>query len=138
MKTAVELYKGGYAPRIIVSGGIDVNEHSEDGIHEAKAMRSWAVSHGVPDACLIVDEAGADTRRSARSCAAIARRHGIRKVMVVSHYYHNARVKLAFERQGLSCLTVPARQERPLRRELWYLLRECLAFPFYYLRLGVA
>ena len=51
---------------------------------------------------------------------------------MVSHYYHNARAKLAFERQGLTCLTVPAGQAGSLRAQAWSLLRECFAFPAYY------
>ena len=40
--------------------------------------------------------------------------------------------RLIFEREGTPCYTVPARG-RPLVREVYFLLREAVAFPFYYL-----
>ena len=60
--------------------------------------------------------------------AAWARDRGVRRVVAVSHYYHQPRVKLLFERAGLRTFTVPATMRRRLLKEPYYIGREVLAY----------
>jgi len=41
---AVELYKAGYAPKILMSGGDDIEDH----VNEADTMKKMAVEMGIP------------------------------------------------------------------------------------------
>ena len=96
-------------------------------------MAAFAQSHGVPRHAILIDPQGTTTYDSALNCAVICRRYGFERVMVVSQYYHLARSKLIFERQGLRVLTVPARIGGQVRKNLYQLLRETAALPYYYL-----
>ncbi len=127
MWTAVRLYMEKPSRYVLLSGGVESN-----GLSEPQAMAVYAQREGVPREKLILDEGGTDTLASARNCSAIARQRGFRKVLVVSTYFHNARTKMVFERLGTPCLTVPARY-RPLVREAFFLFRETVAFPYYFL-----
>jgi vancomycin permeability regulator SanA len=100
-------------------------------------MAAAAMAAGVPAESLILDEEGDSTQSSARNCGEICRENGFRKLLVVSQYFHNARVKLIFEREGTPCFTVPAHY-RELVRERYFLLRETIAFLSYLFRPGSA
>ncbi|MBN1419623.1 MAG: YdcF family protein [Planctomycetes bacterium] len=131
METGVNLFRERRAPLLILSGGT-----GENGRSEPQAMAAFACARGVPRKAIILDEDGVNTWRSAQNTLAIARERGIRTVLVVSQYFHNARVRLIFERVGLACYTVPAGDRRPLRKEPYFVLRETVAFPFYYFLRG--
>ena len=126
--TGIELGLEGRIRYLIMTGGTGAN-----GVNEAEVMARFAIERGVPPEAVILDREGVNTFASAVNCARICRRYGFRKVMVVSQYYHLARTKLIFERQGISVLTVPARVGGRIRKNLYYLLRETAALPYYYL-----
>lgn len=126
--TGVRLFNEGRVKYLILSGGVEPS-----GVSEPRAMARLALASFVPESCLILDEGGANTLCSAQNSRRIAEEMGFsRKLLVVSQYYHNARVKMVFEREGTVCYTVPA-QYRRLAREPYFLLREVIAFPVYYL-----
>ncbi len=118
----VELFKDGVVRFLILSGGTDAS-----GTSEPMAMATHAMRRSVPPGALIFDLGGNTTYDSARNCASIARDEGFDALIVVSQYFHNARVKLIFERSGVRCYTVPARPSRPFRREVYFLCREAVA-----------
>jgi len=93
---ALELYREGWTSRILVSGGTGV-----EGVPEGTAMKHWLVSQGVPEAAVIVDDQGVDTRATARNAAALMRAHDLHSAIVVSQYFHIPRTKLAFAQEGL-------------------------------------
>ncbi|RZJ29064.1 MAG: YdcF family protein [Brevundimonas sp.] len=93
---ALDLYRGGWTRRIIVSGGTGV-----EGVPEGTAMKRWLVARGVPDHAIIVDDQGVDTRATARNAAVLMRTHDLHSAIVVSQYFHIPRTKLAFAQEGL-------------------------------------
>jgi uncharacterized SAM-binding protein YcdF (DUF218 family) len=140
LDTGIDLYRRGMVRYLIMSGAVDAGGRSEP-----RAMRSYAVSRGVPAARILLDESGVNTRASALGAGAIARSRGFEEVLAVTQYFHCARVKLVFDREGTPCRTVPTCSlrrdltgappsvpDRPrLAREGFFLLREAMAFPFY-------
>ena len=124
----VQLYHDGVVDYLVLTGGIDANGESEP-----DAMASAAVGMGVAPAHIIIDREGSTTYESARNCVRIANTFGFGPLIVVSQYFHNARVKMIFERSGLECYTVPANPSRRFRREPYFLLREAVAYPYYLL-----
>ncbi len=120
MRTGIHLYKQGYADRLVLSGAG----------REPAAMRQMALAAGVPEEAIIMDDRGVNT---AATLASLRGRLG--RVLAVSHYFHNARIKLAAGRFGLECLTVPAKMPRRLRAEPYFVARECAAFVAYYLQI---
>lgn len=53
---AIELYRAGIAPRILVTG-----DHREDNYNEVGVMRRYLTEHGVPDEAIFMDHFGLDT-----------------------------------------------------------------------------
>jgi len=125
--TGVDLYNKKKVKFLILSGGIEPG-----GINEPEAMAKYAMDRHVPVDRLILDTKGNNTYASAKNCGRLAREMGFKKLLVVSQYFHNARVKLIFEREGTPCYTVPARR-RVFLREGYFLFREAIAFPYYFL-----
>ena len=129
IRAGCELYRAGLVKRLLVSGG------PGDGlITEAAAMREYALSHGVADADIIVDDQGLNTDATVRTVTSLVRRGEVHRVLVVSHFYHLPRIKLACERAGIEVCTVPARQAYVLRQIPYSMAREVAAFWTYYLR----
>jgi vancomycin permeability regulator SanA len=141
LDTGIELFRRGLVRYLIMSGAVDARGRSEP-----LAMRAYAEARGVPAARIILDEGGFNTRASALGSGAIARKRGFKELLAVTQYFHCARVKLVFDREGTPCRTVPTcslRKDltgvvapvgspRPrLQREAFFLIREAMAFPYY-------
>jgi uncharacterized SAM-binding protein YcdF (DUF218 family) len=56
------------------------------------------------------------------------------RVLVVSHFYHLPRLKLAYQRAGIEVYTVPARESYLLRQMPYNMAREVAALWVYYAR----
>jgi len=120
VRTGIDLYQQGYAGKLIFSGGGA----------EPQAMKRMALAAGVPEEAIVLDDRGLNTAATVRNL-----RGRFARVLAVSHYYHNARIKLTGRRFGVECATVPAKMTRRLAAEPRYIARECAAFAAYYLRL---
>ncbi|MEE4274285.1 MAG: YdcF family protein, partial [Thermoleophilia bacterium] len=127
--TAVSLYEEGLVGRLVVSGG-----QGTAPVHEAVAMRDLAVELGVPAEAVVVDLGGLDTDATVRGTGAIFRHDGLDRVLAVSHFYHLARVKLAYQAAGWDVQTVPAAQSYIVPQTPRLVAREVPAFWLYYLR----
>jgi vancomycin permeability regulator SanA len=135
LETGIRLFDEGLVHHLIMTGALDPNGWSEPAV-----MRDYASRRGVPLSRIIVDESGFNTRASALSTGAIQRNRGFERLLAVTQYFHCARVKLIFDREGTSCYTVPTcaagllpGATSRLSREGFFLLREAIAFPFYLL-----
>ena len=53
-------------------------------------------------------------------------------MLAVSHFYHLPRIKLEYQRYGVDVLTVPAHEQRRLRRLPFFIAREVVAIWAYY------
>jgi len=127
--TAVALYDEGLVDRLVMSGG-----QGTAPVHEAVAMRDLAVELGVPAEAVLVDMGGLSTDATVRDTTALFRREGITRVLAVSHFYHLARVKLAYQAAGWDVQTVPAAQSYVVPQTPRLVAREVPAFWVYYLR----
>ncbi len=134
IRTAVDLYRSGLAPNLIMSGGDGV-----DGFNEARVMRDVAIEGGVDPAAIIVDPRGNSTEATVTNVMAIlAARTAAplhERVIVVSQAYHLPRIQLAFSNVGFDVLTVPAAEVQPIRELPLLMLREVPAFWAYYVRI---
>jgi vancomycin permeability regulator SanA len=128
--TACELYHQGLVRTLVLSGGRDPRAP----ISEPVCMARIAREAGVPARALILDEHGATTDASVRGVRALAQVHGWRRVLLVSHDYHLARISMSARRAGLDAATVPAEEPVPLGPKPWFVLREMAAYAFYYAR----
>jgi uncharacterized SAM-binding protein YcdF (DUF218 family) len=121
---AVRLYQRGLVGRVVMSGGVE----PENGLSEAEVMRARAEAKGVPPEAILVDEDGVTTAATVRNAARRMRSEGMQSALVVSHYYHEPRARMLFDRAGVRAYTVPARMSRRLYKEPWFVAREVGAY----------
>ena len=131
VNTACDLYHQGLAPRLVMSGG-----PGDGDIHEAEAMKAYAVSLGIPPEAILLDPHGLDTQSTANNLRSVAERGGprggVESVLAVSHDYHLPRVKLTLEREGFRAYTVPAEIRRGLPSKPYLMARETAAWWVYW------
>lgn len=92
VEEAVRLYKGGYAKHIIFSSGyMNVFE-------EPMVMKAIAVSLGVPQEAIILEDKGGNTYENVKFSSRILADNGWNEILLVSSPYHMRRVDLVFSK----------------------------------------
>jgi len=122
VRTGVALYQAGRVERLIMSGG-----PGDGDIHEAEAMRDYAISLGVPPEDITLDRMGLNTRATVTNTASTGQR-----LIAVSHFYHLPRIKMTYQQAGRDVLTMPAAESRTLTALPYYLAREVAAWWVYH------
>jgi vancomycin permeability regulator SanA len=125
---ALELFKDGSVPLLIVSGAV-----GREGHDEATVMRDYLVGKGVPSERVIVDSDGRTTWASARNTHEIMHQRGITRLVVITQYFHVPRSKLAARRFGIATVT-GAHAKHIEWRDLFSLAREVSAYLHYLIR----
>lgn len=88
---AIDLYKQGYAPKMILSGA-----QKEGPTSNAFAMHLEASRSGVPDEAVILEEKATNTFENAVLTKEIVQAQGFRNLILVSSPYHQRRVYETF------------------------------------------
>ena len=125
---AVELYRQGRFPIILVSGGVAGRGHNE-----AVVMRAYLLEQGIPEDRILVDATANNTYLTAQHAAAIMRERGMRRAMVITQYFHITRTKLALRRFGVAP-AYSAHADIFELRDLYSAPREVAALGYYVLR----
>jgi len=129
VQTGIDLYQQGFVKFLILSGG-----PGDGAFHETDTMRRLALEAGVPDAAILIDRDGLNTKASVRNATDIMDARGLHSLLAVSHFYHLPRIKLSSAREcDAPVYTVPARESRTLIALPYYLAREVAAIWAYYL-----
>jgi len=87
---AVTLYKSHYAPKILMSGGND----KEDNTNEAETMKKIATDAGVPPAAILMENKSTSTYENFAFSQKILTENKLHSVIIVTDPYHNARAGL--------------------------------------------
>jgi uncharacterized SAM-binding protein YcdF (DUF218 family) len=136
---AVGLYHEGYAPLIVVTGGVGRGDTTS----EAIVARRYLVARNVPDIAVIAQPVGRSTRASMTAVGAWLNLRGLRRVLLVSDPFHMCRLRLEARRTSLEAYTSPTESspisDNPVL-ELRYLFAEGLKVPIAWARamLGTA
>ena len=100
--TAVALWKQGYAPLLIFSGG----SSDPQSVASAELMKRSAVAAGVPANAIAVEGASATTEENAERVAELMKARGLVSAILVTSPYHQRRAAMLFEREfGRASLT---------------------------------
>lgn len=122
LDAALQLYVAQKCKAILVSGGM-----GEEGHDEAAVMKDYLVSHGVPAAAVYTDSQGVNTFETARATARLVQEKGFKSTILVSQFFHIARLQLAMKKFG-----VPAAGHVHANyfeaRDAYSLLREVFAY----------
>lgn len=115
---AVRLYKKGYAPKIIMTGGVGDNPPSE-----ARVSADLAVKNGVLREDIIEENKSTSTWENAANASGICKKHKWKSVLIVSDPFHLWRAQRNFTRSGMRASVSPVAAEQwrlqPARRLFW-------------------
>jgi uncharacterized SAM-binding protein YcdF (DUF218 family) len=101
---ALELYEGGTAGTIVVTGG----RQEGDRCTEATASAEHLLAAGVPDADVLREVQGTSTWESLAASARILRDAGLTDVVLVTDGYHALRVQAIADELGLDASVSPS------------------------------
>lgn len=124
----VVLYRQGWFPRILVSGGM-----GEGGYDEAKVMQQYLVAQGIPIEKIIVDSQGETTYFTAQNAACLMKKNGWGKVMLISQYFHGPRTMLAFRKFMIENIYW-SHARFFLPRDFYSVIRESVGYLYYQFR----
>jgi uncharacterized SAM-binding protein YcdF (DUF218 family) len=130
MQHAIALYRAGYAPALILCGGLGNNPPTE-----AEAMRRIAASAGMPADALLLDDKSHSTEENLANAKALMDARGWRSALIVSDPFHLFRAEtiardLGIDAYGSGASNSPTYTAPQLH--VWYTTREAMALVWYY------
>jgi len=108
VKTAVDLYREGLAPRLVISSGFVF------AFKEAEVMRALAIANGVPASAIVLETVSANTRENVVNTRTIL--GSGRTILLVSSPYHMRRALLTWRRAAPEITVIP----RPVAHSQFY------------------
>ena len=130
---ALVLYREGFAPTIVVTGGIGRGDKES----EATVARRWLLAQRIPDSVVVMQPQGHSTEASMTAVAAWLTSHGRHTALLVSDPFHMLRLRLEARRTGLVVYTSPT-ETSPISDnpalELEYLAAEAVKVPVAWVR----
>jgi uncharacterized SAM-binding protein YcdF (DUF218 family) len=130
---ALRLYNEGYAPRIVVTGGVGRGDTTS----EAIVGRHYLLARDVVPGDVVVQPQGRSTQASMTAVADWLEAEGLHSVLLVSDPFHMYRLRLEARRTNLEAYTSPTESspisENPVV-ELRYLAAEGFKIPVAWIR----
>jgi uncharacterized SAM-binding protein YcdF (DUF218 family) len=134
---ALRLYEEGFAPRLVVTGGVGRGDTTS----EAIVGRHYLIARGVPAADVVVQSQGHSTQASMTAVAEWLAAEHLQRVLLVSDPFHMFRLRLEARRTGLEAYTSPTASspisDNPVV-ELRYLAAEGFKIPVAWVRAAVS
>jgi uncharacterized SAM-binding protein YcdF (DUF218 family) len=134
---ALQLYHEGFAPRIVVTGGVGRGDTTS----EALVGRNYLLNQGVPPSAVVVQPQGRSTQASMTAVADWLEAQHLRRVILVSDPFHMFRLRLEARRTDLEAYTSPTESspisDNPVL-ELRYLAAEGLKIPVAWVRAALS
>jgi uncharacterized SAM-binding protein YcdF (DUF218 family) len=128
MRTAAELARRGFVPKIYVSG-----PEGFYGLHEDELAIAWAVKEGYPAAYFIpLPTKAKSTREEAEIAVPRLRRDGIRNLVIVTSDYHTRRTRQVWSRAAPDMnITIVGAPDHNFELRSWWRTREGQKVVFY-------
>jgi uncharacterized SAM-binding protein YcdF (DUF218 family) len=104
---AAELWKAGYAPLVLISGGYTVIGPRT----EAQSMAIVLQGLGVPSKALILENNSLNTFDNAVESQKLLLKRNVQQVLLVTSRIHLLRSTLTFRKQGMKVIPIPAEQQ---------------------------
>lgn len=93
VRQAAELYRQGYAPWVLLSGGEKVQGRSVPDL-----QREQALKNGIPDSVLLYEKLSTSTAEQARFLRPMLEQRAVRRAIVVTSNFHTRRTRYLFGR----------------------------------------
>lgn len=116
---AIRLYKNGWAPALILAGAAQ----DPTAPSNALVMKRQALTAGIPEKAIFIDETSRTTAENAGNVKSIADSQGFRDVILVTSAYHQRRASLEFNAKFKDIIVLrnhPVSQDKQWRA-LWWL-----------------
>jgi uncharacterized SAM-binding protein YcdF (DUF218 family) len=122
---ALELWRAGYAPRLMTTGGAGGDPRYTEGI----VGRDYLVQKGVPLEAIIVEEESATTVHTITAVSEIMRRMSLKSAILVSDGYHIFRAKKMLQSQDMAVYGSPRANKTGSRwHEHWLAIRQAFGY----------
>lgn len=112
----VRLYKEGWAPLVVISGGVEKPPHSIP----AKEMMPHLIAAGVPESSILLEEKSMHTRDQGIEIMKLAKEKNWKSIIIVASHYHQYRAYLTIlktlQESGLTLRLINS----PARDLLWF------------------
>jgi len=134
---ALQLYREGLAPRIVVTGGVGRGDTTS----EATVARNYLVNRTVPARAVVSQPHGRSTQASMTAVADWLEAADLKRVILVSDPFHMFRLRMEARRTNLEAYTSPTESspisDNPVL-ELRYLAAEALKIPVAWVRAAIS
>ena len=128
-ESALEAWRQGIAPHIIVCGG----KVGAEPVEEARVMAAWLRENGVPEAYVHIEDASPDTRANLVNARKIMNDCGFGTAAVCTSDYHAARALWLARDAGIPAAGISARSPSTLRSFILGRCREVVGWVLYFL-----
>lgn len=102
---AVDLYRRGLAPLVVVTGGRQPGDH----FTEATVSANHLLASGVPESAILREVSGASSWQSLSAAAGILADRGVTEALLVSDPFHSLRIEAIASELGLVGHVSPTR-----------------------------
>ena len=129
---AIQLYKDGYAPIIVFTGGKGVGED----VAESEVAKQYAIKRGARPEAVLVETQSRTTEQNLYYAGQLAADHHITTLILVSDPLHMKRAMLIGQDMGLQVYSSPTPTTRyqSFMAKLQFLIRETYYYQRYLLR----
>jgi uncharacterized SAM-binding protein YcdF (DUF218 family) len=103
---AIDLYREGYAPVMVLSSGFVYT------FREAQVMRAQAIDEGVPASAIVLEERAKNTHDNVEFVNDLLRERSARRILLVSSPYHMRRALLVWRKQAPEVTVIPTPTEQ--------------------------
>ena len=123
------LYRAGYVEKLILTGGTGAGNRDSD----AAIARRYAVSQGVPEEDILLEEESAITQENIENAKAVMERNSLATALLVSDPLHMKRAMLMARDAGIEAYSSPTPTTRyvSLKTKLPFLAREVFFYTGY-------
>lgn len=134
---ALQLYREGLAPRIVVTGGVGRGDTTS----EATVARNYLLNRKVPPRAVVAQPHGRSTQASMTAVADWLEGAHLKRVLLVSDPFHMFRLRMEARRTNLEAYTSPTESspisDNPVL-ELRYLAAEALKIPVAWVQAAIS
>lgn len=127
IRHALELYKEGYASKLIFTGGFGGDRAR---FSESQVARRYALKHGIPADAIMIETLSRTTRQNLEQARRLMRAHDLHKAIIVSDPLHMARGLRLCRELEIDCLasSTPSTRFRSFHTSWRFLLQEVYFF----------
>jgi len=102
---AICLYKKGYAPALILTGGVGEGEV----LSEAEVAKEYVLKYSIPESAIFMEQEGRISLQSIRAAKQIMDRQGMNSAILVSDPFHMMRILKMAKDMGIEAYGSPTR-----------------------------